>query len=72
MHAKISFFVALFFILFLQTAVASRVLAGADAGPDQTVNEADTVILDGSNSTVPGFIISYFWQQTDGGCPELS
>jgi hypothetical protein len=71
MQAKTSFFVVLFFILFLQIAVASRVLAGADAGPDQTVSEGDTVILDGSNSSLPGFIIAYFWQQT-GGSPSVT
>jgi len=71
MQAKTSFFVALFFILFLQTAVASRVLAGVDAGPDQTVSEGDTVILDGTNSSLPGWIIAYFWQQT-GGSPSVT
>jgi hypothetical protein len=71
MQVRISFFVALFFIFFLQTAVASRVLAGVDGGPDQTVSEGDTVILDGSNSSLPGFIIAYFWQQT-GGSPSVT
>jgi hypothetical protein len=71
MQVRISFFVALFFIFFLQTAVASRVLAGVDGGPDQTVSEGDTVILDGSNSSLPGFIIAYFWQQK-GGSPSVT
>jgi hypothetical protein len=66
MQAKTSFFVALFLIFFLQTAIASRVLAKADAGPDQTVREGDTVVLDGSNSSPRLFIAAYFWQQTDG------
>jgi len=70
MQAKTSFFVALFFILLLQSALASRVLAKADAGPDQTVREGDTVILNGSNSSLPGYIAAYFWQQT-GGSPTV-
>ena len=51
MQAKPFFYVAMFFILFLQTVAASRVFADADAGPDQTVNEGDTVYLVGSGST---------------------
>ena len=70
MRAKTSFFVALFFILFLQTVVASPVLAKADAGPDQTVREGATVVLEGSNSSPPPFIVAYFWQQT-GGSPTV-
>ncbi len=70
MQAKTSFFVALFFIFLLQTATASRVLAKADAGPDQTVREGDTVVLDGSNSSPRPFIAAYFWQQT-GGNPTV-
>jgi hypothetical protein len=71
MQAKTFFFVALFFILFLQTAAASRVLADADAGPDQTVNEGDTVYLDGSSSTPEDDddedkIQSYLWEQVKG------
>ena len=66
MQARTSFFVALFIILFLQTVAASQALALADAGPDQTVREGDTVILDGSNSSYHNFIIGYFWQQTGG------
>jgi len=73
MQAKTSFFVALFFILFLQTVAASQALAAvqADAGPDQTVNEGDTVTLDGSNSSHRKLIIGYFWQQT-GGSPSVT
>jgi hypothetical protein len=71
MQAKTSFFVTLFFIFFLQTAGASRVFAKADAGPDQTVNEGDTVILDGSESKLKGGIDIYQWQQT-GGSPNVT
>jgi len=71
MRAKTSFFVALFFILFLQTVVASPVLAKANAGPDQTVREGDTVVLDGSNSSPRPFIAAYFWEQT-GGSPTVT
>jgi hypothetical protein len=70
-QAKTSFLVALFFIFFLQTALASRVLAKADAGPDQTVREGDTVVLDGSNSSPRPFIAAYFWEQT-GGSPTVT
>ena len=73
MQAKTSFFVAMFFILFLQTVAASRVFADADAGPDQTVNEGDTVYLDGSGSTPEDDddddedkINSYLWEQVKG------
>jgi len=45
----------------------------ADAGPDQTVNEGDTVILDGSNSSDPDDgIASYQWTQTKGASVNLS
>jgi len=70
-QAKTSFFVALFFVLFLQTVAASQALAMADAGPDQTVREGDTVILDGSNSLYSFFISYYSWQQT-GGNPSVT
>jgi hypothetical protein len=71
MQTKTSFFIALFFVFFLQTVAASQALAQqVDAGPDQTVNEGDKVVLDGSNSR-PGFLIkSYLWQQT-GGSPTV-
>ena len=40
----------------------------ADAGADQTVDEGDTVTLDGSNSTDPDDgIASYQWSQTTAG-----
>jgi hypothetical protein len=45
----------------------------ADAGPDQTVSEGDTVILDGSNSSDPDDgIASYQWTQTGGPAVTLS
>ena len=72
-QAKTSFFIALFFMLFLQTVIASQVIADADAGPDQTVNEGDTVYLDGSGSTPEDDddddddkIESYLWEQVRG------
>jgi hypothetical protein len=70
-QARTSFFVALLFILFLQTVAASQAFAQADAGPDRTVRDGDTVILDGSNSSLLGFIIAYFWEQT-GGSPSVT
>jgi len=70
-QAKTSFFIALFLILFMQTVGASLVLAKADAGPAQTVNEGDTVVLDGSKSKLPGGIDTYQWQQT-GGTPAVT
>jgi hypothetical protein len=45
----------------------------ADAGPDQTVGEGDSVTLDGSNSTdTDGTIVSYAWVQTAGTSVSLS
>ena len=45
----------------------------SDAGPDQTVNEADAVILDGSNSADPDDgIASYLWEQISGTSVTLS
>ena len=45
----------------------------ADAGPDQTVDEGDTVTLDGSSSSDPDDgIASYLWTQTDGPSINLS
>ena len=45
----------------------------ADAGPDQVVDENDTVTLDGSNSLdTDGVIVSHSWQQTDGTQVQLS
>ncbi|MFL6486078.1 MAG: PKD domain-containing protein, partial [Nitrososphaera sp.] len=45
----------------------------ANAGSDQTVNEGDTVHLDGSASTDPdGTIASYSWTQTAGTAATLT
>ena len=45
----------------------------ADAGPDQTVNEGETVTLEGSNSSDPDDgIASYLWEQTAGTPVTLS
>ncbi len=45
----------------------------ADSGPDQTVGEAESVTLDGSNSTDPdGTIVGYSWTQTGGVAVSLS
>jgi hypothetical protein len=45
----------------------------ANAGLDQTVDEGDTVTLDGSNSYDPdGTIASYSWTQTAGTSVNLS
>ena len=71
-RAKIRIYVILLFSLLFSVSVsASKARAQADAGPDQTVNEGDTVILDGSNSSPPNLIIAYFWQQT-GGSPSVT
>jgi len=45
----------------------------ADAGPDQGVNEGETVTLDGSNSSdADDGIASYLWTQTGGSPVTLS
>ena len=45
----------------------------ADAGPDQTVDEGETVTLDGSNSTdIDDGLASYLWTQTAGTPVTLS
>jgi hypothetical protein len=45
----------------------------ADAGPDQTVNEGDSVSLDASGSSdQDGTIASYSWTQTAGTAATLS
>ncbi|MDH3558326.1 MAG: PKD domain-containing protein, partial [Deltaproteobacteria bacterium] len=64
--------ICLFIILaLLQTVSLSQALAKAKAGPDQTVNEGETVILDGSASKLSGGIDTYLWQQT-GGSPTVT
>ena len=48
-------------------------LLTADAGPDQTVNEGDTVYLDGSGSTGSGGeALTYSWRQTGGPTVTLT
>jgi len=72
-QAKTSFFVELFFILFLQTVAASQALAQADAGPDQNVDEETTVTLEGSNSSdSDDGIESYRWKQVAGPAVTFS
>ncbi len=45
----------------------------ADAGADQTVEEATEVTLDGSNSSdADGAIVSHRWEQTDGTAVTLT
>jgi hypothetical protein len=64
--------ICLFIILVLiQTVSLSQAIAKAKAGADQTVNEGETVILDGSESKLPGGIDTYLWQQT-GGSPTVT
>lgn len=44
----------------------------ADAGPDQTVNEGDFVILNGSNSYDPNeYPLDYYWEQVAGQPVQL-
>ena len=70
-QAKIRIYIILLFSLLFSVSVStSKALAQADAGPGQTVNEGDTVILDGFNSSPRNLIIAYFWQQT-GGSPTV-
>lgn len=53
--------------------VPSNVGPTANAGTDQTVDEGDTVTLDGSNSSDPDYgISSYLWEQTAGTSVTLS
>jgi hypothetical protein len=70
---KTRFLSTFLFIFFFHAFLASQALAQiqADAGQDQTVNEGDTVILDGSNSSPRNFIMGYFWQQM-GGSPSVT
>jgi hypothetical protein len=71
-QAKIRIHIILLFSLLFSASVStSQALAQADAGPDQTVREGDTVVLDGSNSSSRDLITAYFWQQT-GGSPSIT
>ena len=70
MHTKRCIFFTLLFLLFFQTVPISKALAKAKAGPDQKVDEGDTVILDGSASELKHGIDSYQWEQT-GGSPTV-
>ena len=64
--------ICIFIILvLLQTVSLSQAIAKAKAGADQTVNEGETVILDGSASKLSGGIDTYLWQQT-GGSPTVT
>jgi PKD repeat protein len=55
----------------LESSVISNQSPVADAGPDQIVNEGQTVMLNGSNSTDPDDdIVSYHWTQI--GEPALN
>jgi len=69
-HAKRRIFFTLLCLFFFQSITISKALAKAKAGPDQTVDEGDTVILDGSGSNLPHGIDSYQWEQT-GGSPAV-
>ena len=44
----------------------------ANAGPDQTVNTGDNVILSGSGEDSDGTIDSFLWQQLDGPTVSIS
>jgi outer membrane protein assembly factor BamB len=55
------------------TLIVNNQAPTADAGPDQTVGEGDTVVLDGSNSSDPDDgIVSYLWEQIPESIIELS
>ena len=61
-------FLTIFLFIFLfHTFSASQAFAKAKAGPDQTVDEGDTVILDGSESKLKGGNYIYQWQQVKKG-----
>ncbi|MEJ2233314.1 MAG: tandem-95 repeat protein [Syntrophobacterales bacterium] len=68
---KTRFLTTFLFIFLFHIFSASQAFAKAKAGPDQTVNEGDTVILDGSESKLKGGIDTYQWQQT-GGSPTVN
>jgi MYXO-CTERM domain-containing protein len=51
---------------------ADNNLPVADAGPDQTVDEGDTVTLSGSATDADGDTLTYSWVQTAGPAVSLS
>ena len=58
---------------FLEPGTITNNPPAADAGPDQTVNEGQAVLLNGSNSTDPDDgIASYHWVQMGGPVITLS
>jgi hypothetical protein len=67
MLMKTRFLTTFLFIFLFHTFSASQAFAKAKAGPDQTVNEGDTVILDGSESKLKGGNDIYQWQQVKKG-----
>jgi PKD repeat protein len=71
MLMKTRFLTTFLFIFLFHTFSASQAFAKAKAGGDQTVDEGDTVILDGSGSKLKGGIDIYQWQQT-GGSPTVN
>ena len=71
MLMKTRFLTTFLFIFLFHIFSASQAFAKAKAGPDQTVNEGDTVYLDGSSSTAEDHdydnIQSYLWEQVKKG-----
>ena len=61
------FFTTILFLVFFQILLVPQAFAKANAGPDQRVNEGDTVLLDGSKSKPKGkdTIQSYLWKQVE-------
>ena len=57
----------------LEVSALSNQPPTADAGPDQTVSQGHSVVLNGANSTDPDDgIMSYHWAQTGGPAVTLS
>jgi hypothetical protein len=56
-----------------EPSIITNLSPTADAGPNQTVSEGQTVLLSGSSSTDPDdSIVSYHWIQIDGPVVNLS